>query len=123
MSKFTPLFTHLTALVEADEELRGYLADKWLYLGLPETYNSITVDGIIALDDKQDSHTAFINLFADKANEVSPIEFYDMADRLKTVLASSPAIVTDGWLARPEPANGLDRALFPCTLYLANIPE
>lgn len=122
MNAISALAQHITELVEGDTQLTGYLPEDWFYLHQAESYPSLVLDGMIALDDKQDAYSFNLHLYSKGQQDTAgQLEFYSQADRIRALLRGSQAIVGGAWLDRPEPAEGVMGALFPCTAYLQNL--
>uniref|UniRef100_B0T637 Uncharacterized protein n=1 Tax=Caulobacter sp. (strain K31) TaxID=366602 RepID=B0T637_CAUSK len=72
----------------------------------------VRVDGLSAMNDKQDTYTANINLWA---HGMLTLSFLTLAEELKAALNLGSVIIADGYEHRPDAANNIQRALFRVT--------
>lgn len=114
MNQLSAATDELIAIVTGNGTLSSLLGSGWLYIGLPEKYPSITIDGIVRDDSKLTSYTATLKLWLN--DQDTDLIYY--ADYLLGQLKSSSHFVTSGWVSRPEPDNNLYCALFPVTIYV-----
>ena len=85
---------------------------------LPETvaarpkFVCVRVDGLSAMNDKQDTYTANINLWA---HQMGTVQFLTLAEELKTAINLGSVIIAGGYEHRPDANTDMQRALFRIT--------
>lgn len=117
MIDLNALQTDIETILSTQPELEAALGNEYLYVGVAETFPSITLDGFYCVDDKQDQYTFNLNLIFKKVDSSfsESAAFYAFADQMKEALHSSNMIVGGDWLDRPEA--GFNRALFTCQVW------
>jgi hypothetical protein len=117
MAQGTDLANHIMDLIRADTELVASLHSKWFYVGVPETFPSIYIDGLYLLDDKIDTWRFNVSL----ATTDMSLGALSLAQKLLAALQQSHCVSAQGILPRPEPDNKRNRFLVPCSAYMNNL--
>jgi len=83
-------------------------------LGTPVAFPSLTLDGIVCLDDKQGTWTANLHIWL---KGIPKLHALKLANQLLAALGNGP-VQTHGHLYRPEDEQNLESYLLPITFWI-----